>query len=276
MSDNKKVAEFMFDIIRKAGYKPYDIEYGNGYFIFNMGENSVVHFKLKGVWKNWLFGMWIDTECLSGWYRYLKKKEYDYKDEDFKVVRIFCQHEHNIDKFKPSRSSLCVDFDIEDWKALLNGNEFYDVKLQRMLEMIKHHPILCYCDYCGDYVGYRSDSFLEEFIHYEWSYYKDKIEYTIKRIFWNNYTKAKLFFAKKSKIIDHIKYEDFEKENPGWSTSYDYAVIPTFKGYATDDKIDKWYRKWFRRDEYGKMDYDCIVEVRSFQIKGNEYLWMRP
>lgn len=44
MSDNKKVAEFMFDIIRNMGYKPYDIEYGNGYFLFDMGENSVVHY----------------------------------------------------------------------------------------------------------------------------------------------------------------------------------------------------------------------------------------
>lgn len=51
MSDNKKVAEFMFDIIRNMGYEPYDIEYGNGYFLFDMGENlgdkNEMHFFVK-------------------------------------------------------------------------------------------------------------------------------------------------------------------------------------------------------------------------------------
>ena len=53
---NKEIAELMFSKMRKFGFTPYDIEYGNGYSLFEMGEDSVVHFKIKEVWKNWKFG----------------------------------------------------------------------------------------------------------------------------------------------------------------------------------------------------------------------------
>ncbi|MSA02212.1 hypothetical protein GKG42_07210 [Lactonifactor sp. BIOML-A2] len=43
MTNNRKIAEMLFDEIRKMGFTPYNIQYGNGYFIFDRGQDSVIH-----------------------------------------------------------------------------------------------------------------------------------------------------------------------------------------------------------------------------------------
>ena len=53
MTDNRKIEEIVLNKIEDFGYKPYNIERGNGYFIFEYGDNSVIHFRLKGLWKHW-------------------------------------------------------------------------------------------------------------------------------------------------------------------------------------------------------------------------------
>ena len=49
MTKNKEIAEFMLSKIKEFGYEPYDIDYGDGYFVFGYGDDSVVHFRCKGV-----------------------------------------------------------------------------------------------------------------------------------------------------------------------------------------------------------------------------------
>lgn len=65
MTKNREIADFMLSKMKELGFKPYDISYGNGYFLFDYGEDSVVHFRLKGLWKHWKFGMWIFSEYLD-------------------------------------------------------------------------------------------------------------------------------------------------------------------------------------------------------------------
>lgn len=163
---NKEIAELMFSKMRKVGFTPYDIEYGNGYFLFEMGENSVVHFRIKEVWKNWKFGMWINSEALE-YYKGDDETKYctSYEDEP-NVVQIFCQHEHLLDKFKPSRSALCVNYKPTDF-----AEDWSDYKLDDMLKMIKYHPIMCWNEFCGDHASYYDKrSFLLPFFGYETKY----------------------------------------------------------------------------------------------------------
>ncbi len=263
---NKEIAELMFSKMKKFGFTPYDIDYGNGYFLFEMGENSVVHFKIKEVWKNWKFGMWIDSNELND-YNEEENEDTSYEKEP-NVVQLFCQHEHLLDKFKPSRSALCINYKPTDFTA-----DWSDYKLDDMLKMIKYHPIMCWNEFCGDHAGYYdSRSFLFPFIKYEASYLFREFVKKVKTVFWLNYTKVKLFLMKKfSKVLYNVELYDFEKENEGWSTSYLYKVMLTFNDVG-EDKICDFYDFWFRRAKYGKFDtWDCVIELDSaFHIKGDE------
>ena len=57
---------------------------GNGYYLFNFGENTVCHFRVPRA-KKWLFGIWVIPR------------------EDGSIrVDLFGEHEWYIDKFKPT------------------------------------------------------------------------------------------------------------------------------------------------------------------------------
>ena len=272
LTQNREIAEYMFDKMREFGFKPYDIEYGDGYFLFDMGEDSVVHFRMKGVWRHWKFGMWISSEYLSEDYRNSYVKEYD-EPEEWKLIQVFCQHDHVIDKFKPSRSALCVSYDVEDWcEKEKHPNTFWE--LEHMLKMIKNHPVICFDGFCGECVGYRANSFLIDFIEYETQWYWEHIKKFILKHFWYTYTKAKIKLAEKSKCIKGIEFHDFEKENPGWSTSHLYSVIPIFTKDSTEEEQCKWMDKWFKKEKYGEYGYyDYVIEVLECKIEGSDKIY---
>ena len=94
---NREAAEKVFSYIRKNKIVPVNIQYGNCYFIFDKGEDGVVHFEIKGL-HNWKFAMWVNTNPDE-----LKNE----KGEEYPAIQFFCQHKTNIDKFKPSRSFFC-------------------------------------------------------------------------------------------------------------------------------------------------------------------------
>lgn len=265
---NKEIAELMFSKMRKMGFTPYDIEYGNGYFLFEMGENSVVHFKIKEVWKNWKFGMWIDSKEAEYYKNEDEAGKYCSYEDEPNVIQIFCQHEHLLDKFKPSRSALCVNFKPTDF-----SHDWNEYPLRSMLKMIKYHPIMCWNEFCGDHAGYYDDrSFLFPFIKHEAEYFFKKIVKKVKTAFWLNYTRAKLFLMKKfSKVLYDVELYDFEKENEGWSTDYLYKIKLTFNNVDTN-KICDFYDFWFKREKYGKFDtWDWVIELGStFHINGDE------
>lgn len=272
---NKEIAELVFNKMKSFGFTPYDINYGDGYFVFEMGENSVVHFRIKEVWKNWKFGMWINSDELNN-YNEDDNEDTPY-DEESNVVQIFCQHEHLIDKFKPSRSALCVDLKPCDFKD--DDYTWGNYQLEDMLKMIKYHPIMCWNEFCGKHAGYyNSRSFLIPFLKYESEYMFREVERVIKTTFFLNYTKAKLFLMKRfSKVLSDVKIYDFEKENEGWSTDYLYRIDVTVKDI--DDKdIIKFFNFWFKKWKYGIYGlgrFDCVVELnRSFFVEGdNKPYW---
>lgn len=84
------------ELFKNLEYTVQNVEYLDGYFIFNFGENSVVHFKLKEC-PGWLFAIW-------------------WKVEKKKISGIFfTQYEIDIDKFKPTTSVIKHDVNIGDY-----------------------------------------------------------------------------------------------------------------------------------------------------------------
>lgn len=260
MTKNREIAEFMLSKIESLGYKPYDVEYGNGYFLFDYGEDSVVHFRVKGLWKHWKFGMWIFSE-------YLDKSEEE-KDK-YPFISIFAQYDTQIDKFKPSRSKLCVEYRASNWDETKEENGLGFWELEHMLNMMKCHPFICYEGFCGEYAGYYDRSFIWNFIEYESKEYMYMIQKAIMTAIFVPYTKAKIFFAKRNKIVKSIELYNFEKENPGWSTSYLYEVKITFTKDSTDEKEIKWLNKWFKKEHYGKYEYyRYVISLDSLSRDG--------
>ena len=148
---NREIANKLFSYIgEKSKFKPYDIQYGDTYFIFSGNPDSVIHFRVKGVSKQWKFGMWVNAE-------YIGDKQHSKEP----VIQFFAQWEKDIDKFKPSRSEICVT--IKSYQFNDNGDiDFYFTDIIEALTMMKYHPVLCYCGVCGEQgVGYYTQrSFL--------------------------------------------------------------------------------------------------------------------
>ena len=81
---NKQRLEKIFNKIKNSNLTITNKIFGNGYFIFTFGVNTVCHFNLKET-PLWRYGIWLD-----GKYGF----------------QIFGEHEWLIDKFKPSRTYL--------------------------------------------------------------------------------------------------------------------------------------------------------------------------
>ena len=107
---NKDMMDSTLTYLKTIGLTPYDIEYPDGYFIFENGNyNEMMEFKLKEL-PNFLFGVWYKEI-------YLKKP-----DRTVKLPIIFGERLSILDKFKPSRA---------EWSPLYNNyidkNLEYDI-----------------------------------------------------------------------------------------------------------------------------------------------------
>ena len=269
---NKDLVDMIFDGLKKLGYKPYKITHPDGYFICDMGKDSVTHFRLKGhgMWRHWLFGLWVHEEYMTDEeVEKLKKKHEDGNyDMDPKAVSLFAQYDTQIDKFKPSRSSLCFEMDAED---VLDEREFRYNELESMLGMMCKHPFMCYSEFCGNYAGYFSKSFIWRYISWETEKKWEAFIKAIKTAWWLPWTKLKVALCKNDKCLDNIELYDFKKNNPGWSTDYLYQVRIRFTEAATEDEELAFLNKWWHKDHYGKIGYyDFVVELDSFTKVGKD------
>ncbi len=131
-----------------TSFTPVDVEYGDGYFIFGHGTNSVVSFHIEEN-KDWLFGIWWSP---------VKKFESENEYETDRVrCEFFAQFEPEIDKFKPSASTFVSEFQfyVEDDKTM-NWTAYYHAT-NTVLLIIKE-PILAwyreihYVDFNVEYV----------------------------------------------------------------------------------------------------------------------------
>ena len=159
LSNQNMMAEAYGNDEKKYTFTPIDIDYGDGYFIFSSGTNSIITFRIKEL-PGWLFGIWWEK---------LENPYQDYVRRGSKVKKVtylrdqvegqfFCQWEDEIDKFRPSRSVLCKKYRYQqNWSKDFNGNDrpdAYDWMLEDVVEMLiwmRDEPDLAYY---RDYTGY--------------------------------------------------------------------------------------------------------------------------
>lgn len=175
--------------LEEKGYHPKDVNFLDGYFLFEHGKNMVVNFHIKEC-KGWLFGIWWNLEG---------EEELDF----------FAQYERTIDKFKPSASTIKAE-NVSVPKNKKEWNSFnYDVL--PILNFIKNNKYQAYyCDVGFIYDPWRLPSKREAFF----SYYKDSFKRKNRDCLNNKLNKGWL------KIADEICKEfliDYKiKEESGW------------------------------------------------------------
>lgn len=146
MLNKREFIEKIFnEIEEESNYrlKIIDKVFGNGYYIFEFGEDSVCHFKIKGL-KRWQFGLWIRED----------------NDNETYVINLFGEHNDYIDKFKPTATRIAHEFKYVDENDLWKCQEFIDE-----LMMIKQHPYTMKHCYYGMYENYLK-FLLSEFFYY--------------------------------------------------------------------------------------------------------------
>jgi len=155
----KKGTEILFKEIQnnlieyQSSFKSYglekityeDVSYGDGYFIFSFGTNSVVTFKIKEC-PGWLFGLW--------W-----SEDESVKDEKKRISgEFFTQYEEEIDKFKPSASSYCENVFYVEGENKISTWSYH---ITQMIAYIHKYPELAfyreqhYLNYNYEYVDLR-------------------------------------------------------------------------------------------------------------------------
>lgn len=229
-----EMREALFENMKKKGFIPTDIDIGDGYFIFDMGEGGNVHFHVKGL-RGWKFGLWCHDEYVPSEEDMAK----GYKGNP-PMMEVFAQRELFIDKFKPSRSSYCEtikyssNYD-KDGKKIegswsIDEYSFYDVI--SMLSEIKYHPLIAFyrdVSYCDKWVDLPHWKLLKFYIEHEtyekWYKFKKKYKTILKdKITYHylNHIKNKL---DKLSFVDSIEIKD---NNDGYwicSSRYDMKII---------------------------------------------------
>lgn len=196
----KKATKVLFKRIKKElGCELHfkDVSYGNGYFIFAHGTNSVVSFHIEEI-PEWLGGIW---------WRPLETKDSTEENPKYRTDAIGCslffQYEAEIDKFKPSASMFGgSEFEFH-FKEGYGDSNFYDSVWD--LKFIKEEP----------YLAYYKEMFYTDFNH----------EYVSR-------AKAKAFYIKEHEL--RKKQAEVKKQNEETMLeTLKYILGPVIKeGYA--------------------------------------------
>lgn len=217
---SKELAENGFHISTKS--------FGDGYFIFDMGEDSVCHFFIKEI-PNWKFGLWFTFS----------------KDEESKnqiiSAEIFTRHTDDLDKFKPSRSFYTAK---EIFKTDTNSNDncFYSDTIEYTIglcKLIKHYPIMTYLT--SYYGGWNciNNHMLGTYIRIRFSEKKYAIKRWYNDVFKFNINYIKIWFMRKFLLSfpDIESIEIIDNNHGDWITTPRYDMIITPKQPEVAGKI---------------------------------------
>ncbi len=239
----REAAEKVFNYIRANKFEPINIQYGNGYFVFDMGEDGVVHFNIKGL-HGWKFAMWIETDPEK-----LKQEN----GKEYPAIQFFCQHKLNIDKFKPSRSFHLVEMSLMDIEK--DKDWYFGYYIEDMLKMIKRHPFVSFA--MDAYEGpYCKKSYLYEYLDTRFYNVKSSIkewwrDWCVK--IWHG---SKVWFVNKYEVVDSIKLVD--KNGAGFKCSPRYEMKIHFKVIFENEEEQQEAEitvldRWFHKDYYNNM-----------------------
>lgn len=219
MTNNRKIANSIFKELKDNGLVPIDIDFGNGYFVFSMGDDSVVHFHIKGV-KGWKFGMWIDCS-----------------DSDEHYVQFFAQYEEFIDKFKPTASTFVVNISKQDLKYIVEDRDQAKWTYWEIIEMCKHikyNPKLAFVQE-GTGNCYVTLPLWKSYLIDKWTLYTNRF-YKRKKLITEdiipyliNKVSVELIKTQKLELIDDVTIVDLNTENwissPRWEVRFFYKRV---------------------------------------------------
>lgn len=246
------VAQKVFDYMESNGFKAYNIKRGDGYFVFDMGEDSVIHFKVKGI-HGWLFAMWININ---------EEELHNENGEDYPALQFFCQPELTIDKFKPSRSYFCEKYSYDD---VVDDYDSTFYAIVHMLKHIKYHPFIAFCNEWEDdrYLIRRFivGAYLKA-LYYESRYRSRKWFEQIPVYYW---TKFKAMCCKLYEVVDHIEIVDENKNGFVCSPRYDCTIH--FKSLYDEEKQElhelKVINTWFKKNRWNAMYISCARDDKK-------------
>ena len=247
MTNNRKIANSVFNELRREGLIPVNVQFLDGYFIFEKGEDAVVHFKIKGVNK-WKFGMWIDINDVN------------------EAVQVFAQHIDYIDKFKPSRSTFCEVVSRETLLGVTKKKSNSHWAYYRIIKMVKHiknNPRLAFVQE-GTYSKYVPEPliklYLKEGKEHCLNILYEKKEHLVKDIlaYRQNQLAIKILLAKKLPVIKSVSLID-RNANGVWRISPRYEVRVVFNRVNNNNKIQ------------GKKMSDALNSVKLFTETNTEF-----
>ena len=232
----------ILDYIKKIGFTPINVQCGNGYFIFDMGENSVVNFWIKEL-KGWKFGIWFHT---------FKPDENGKKEPD--GCQFFAQRELFIDKFKPAASNYC-----EEIKAYGKDNKFFDtfsfIKIKNMLYEMKYHPFISFYKEVAysNYIDRKNLIWFYIKENWDVKFYKTENKFnrwkdcTITRIYINHVKKV----LEKKSNVETVKVID--GENGNWYSYPRYNINVYFNKDSNELEEAEIQEKYFNNKFFNKV-----------------------
>ncbi len=242
-----------------------DIEYLDGYYIFPMGTNTVVHFKVKEC-PGWLFGIWWN-----------EPKCEDKKSKTFIMKgTFFTQYEKIIDKFKPSDSTITAEVQARICKKskstednVWHITDSYDMTNQ--IRFIIKEPELAFCrsysgwDYNVQYHDKRSAK--KQFEHWKtWDENKEK---------YSKVCNDKILDFVKNKIMPRYGNAELIDRGSCWSPRYQIACkLSECIGKITGPGY--WDLEWDGEDsdldkEWNKLQEECKAISDKYK-----FIWFSP
>lgn len=254
----KKVTDYFFEDLNDSEYDGsfsfIDVEYLDGYFIFGLGTNSVIHFHIKEC-PGWKFGIWWDAPenknaCVNG--------------------EFFAQFEETIDKFKPSASNIRRTFSI-----LREGKNYLDVlSVRKDIEFILNEPYLAFCrDYC--YYDYNQTYISREEakqIYDEWRERTNKEKDLTTK--WD----SKILKWVEDNILPTFTNAEIKDMGDGWYPRYD--VFAPFS--ENSDIVDKpgcysWYIDEKTEEDTDLLkEFDALMEAAQKEFKEIDSYYFEP
>ena len=219
----KKIKEQIFAELEDLGFHVTNVNVGDGYYLFDMGKNSVVHFSIKEI-RKWRFGIWITDDK--------EKKEYN--------VSLFGDKIRWIDKFKPSATPISTKDTVPfAWNDQTRGH-YSDVGFI-VWHIYDQLAKLKYNRHIGEYALHRGyDSFMS-FVWNEFWWYD--ICKPLKKFYENHVVEKVYGFVLWTLGLKYHKYvklrpvRDRNDDFNGWSVSPRYETGVEYRKDLTDEEL---------------------------------------
>ena len=244
---NKQIGNYMLKVINEFGFTPKKIQRGDSYFVFDMGDDSVMHFEIKEC-PGWLFAFWIYSEAK--------------KDEN--CVTFFTRHKTDLDKFKPTRSFFTAEYTKQDIMDSFNPKYYMFHELKEIIGHIKNNPITAYVQSYHMEATSRY-SFINAYLRIRGSIIKSDVEHRYKDLVPVIQHKYKVPLLKKYDIVEDVVFKDNNSGGCICSPRYDMKIqFKTLYDEQTQiekecEILNKFFRKKFY--EYKNIDIYCSCDT---------------